>query len=62
VIAQPEVCTVDLARGDEFLVIGSDGLFELLDNQEIVDIVHACPGIEEACATVRMLYFFPGKE
>ena len=44
---------MDLARGDDFLVIGSDGLFELLENQEIVDIVHACSGVEEACAAVR---------
>lgn len=52
VIAQPEVCSVQLARGDEFLVIGSDGLFELLENQEIVDAVKGCPGTEEACALV----------
>ena len=50
VISQPEVCTVDLGSADEFLVMGSDGLFELLTNQEIVDAVAACPCTEDACA------------
>lgn len=29
--------------------MGSDGLFELLTNEEIIDIAAACPSAEEAC-------------
>lgn len=39
---------MDLSPADEVLVMGSDGLFELLTNQEIIDIAAACASPEDA--------------
>jgi len=39
VISTPEVTTFDLTHKYSILVIGSDGLFEFLTNQEIADII-----------------------
>jgi len=43
--AEPEMCTKDITRmvtggGDEVLVLASDGVFEFLTNQEVIDICH----------------------
>lgn len=43
VISDPEISQRTLTKDDEFLVIGSDGLFEFLSNQEIVVITAANP-------------------
>jgi len=39
--AFPEVRTFDLTSDDEFLVIGCDGIWERVGNQEIVDLVRS---------------------
>jgi len=39
--AFPEVRTFDLTSEDEFLVIGCDGIWERIGNQEIVDLVRS---------------------
>merc|ERR1719329_1825957 len=39
VIAMPEVGFVDVAEEDEFLLLGCDGVFELLTSQEVVDVI-----------------------
>lgn len=36
--ACPEILTCDVTRKDEILVIASDGVFEFLTNQEVIDI------------------------
>lgn len=36
VIAVPEVCTTWLGPGDAFLLLGSDGLFELHDDEDLI--------------------------
>ena len=41
VIHEPEITSKILSIEDRFLVIGSDGLFEHLSNQQIIDIVGA---------------------
>lgn len=43
--AEPEMCTKDITGmvvggGDEVLVLASDGVFEFLTNQEVIDICH----------------------
>mmetsp|Transcript_18679 Transcript_18679/g.33749 ORF Transcript_18679/g.33749 Transcript_18679/m.33749 type:complete len:404 (+) Transcript_18679:93-1304(+) len=39
VIAVPEILTLELTAEDEFLVLGCDGIFELLSSQKVVDTV-----------------------
>mmetsp|Transcript_120663 Transcript_120663/g.341848 ORF Transcript_120663/g.341848 Transcript_120663/m.341848 type:complete len:389 (+) Transcript_120663:128-1294(+) len=52
VIAVPEIRTLDLVEGDEFVVLGCDGVFELHSSQNAVDIVRQGLGagmsVEEA--------------
>lgn len=43
--AEPEMCTKDITgmvvgSGDEVLVLASDGVFEFLTNQQVIDICH----------------------
>ncbi|EJK70982.1 hypothetical protein THAOC_07616 [Thalassiosira oceanica] len=47
--AEPEFITKDVTRGDEILVIASDGVFEFLTNQRVVDICAASTNPVEAC-------------
>ena len=53
--ADPEILTKKVTRGDEYLVIASDGIFEFLTNQHVIDIcagsndpAHACSRLLEA--------------
>jgi serine/threonine protein phosphatase PrpC len=39
VIAEPEIMDLELNEEDKFIVIGSDGLWEFLSNEQVVDIV-----------------------
>lgn len=39
VIAEPEIIEYELTSQDKFLVIGSDGVFEFLKNEEIVKLI-----------------------
>lgn len=39
VICEPEILEFDLSADDKFVVIGSDGIFEFLSNEEIVKLV-----------------------
>jgi serine/threonine protein phosphatase PrpC len=41
VIASPEIKRYDLSADDKFIVIASDGLWEFMSNQEVVEIVAA---------------------
>ena len=47
---------MDLASDDETLILPSDGVFEFMSDEEVVNVV--CNGnavdAEEACAQVRM--------
>eukprot|EP00854_Cymbomonas_tetramitiformis_P016432 gene16432-19507_t len=40
ITAEPEVSRVSLAPGCEFLVLGSDGIWDFVNNQEAVDLIH----------------------
>ena len=42
VSAEPEIKEYTLTREDKFFIIASDGLFEFISSQEIVDIVKDC--------------------
>lgn len=49
VFAEPEMLTKDLTRNDEMLVIASDGIFEFLTNQGVIDMCAECDSPLEAC-------------
>lgn len=41
IIATPEIRAEHIRPEDEFLLLASDGLFDIFDNQEVVDFAHA---------------------
>ena len=47
--AEPEIVTKDITKGDEILVIASDGIFEFLTNQRVIDICAECNDPLHAC-------------
>lgn len=50
--AQPEVTHTSLRPGDTYLVLGSDGVWDVLTNQQVCDIACSCPTPEAACQKV----------
>lgn len=49
VCAEPEMLTKELTKDDEILVIASDGIFEFLTNQGVIDMCAECDSPLEAC-------------
>lgn len=49
VTAEPEMISTELTSNDHLLVIASDGIFEFLTNQEVVDMCTECETPIEAC-------------
>ena len=41
VIDAPEVVTYDVTTRDRYVILMSDGVFEFIDSQEVLDLVHA---------------------
>ena len=39
VVATPDITTFELQKGDEFLILACDGIWDVLSNQEAVDLV-----------------------
>lgn len=52
IIAEPEVITTELTSRDEILVLGSDGVFDFLTNQMVIDLCAECADPLEACEKV----------
>lgn len=52
VIAEPEIVTRELEEGDEIIVLASDGVFEFLTNQSVIDICAKFVDPIEACQAV----------
>lgn len=50
--AEPEMLTTELSSKDEILVIASDGVFEFLTNQAVIDLCSDCETPLSACETV----------
>jgi serine/threonine protein phosphatase PrpC len=40
VTSEPDVTTYNIEEGDEFIVLGSDGLWDVMSSQEVVAFVH----------------------
>jgi serine/threonine protein phosphatase PrpC len=47
--ADPEMLSLDLTVNDKYLVIASDGIFEFLTNQDVIDMCSASESPLEAC-------------
>eukprot|EP01135_Chromosphaera_perkinsii_P002487 Nk52_evm3s224 gene=Nk52_evmTU3s224 len=50
VIATPEVKEIDIGKEDEFIVLATDGLFEVMTSDAVVDVVSQCKMPSEAAA------------
>ncbi|CAJ1970480.1 unnamed protein product [Cylindrotheca closterium] len=53
VIAQPEIESRELTENDKFLVIATDGLFEFLKNDQVMEIVEKSNDPVDACEKLR---------
>jgi serine/threonine protein phosphatase PrpC len=57
VTAEPEMLARELTSNDHILVIASDGIFEFLTNQEVIDVCVGCESPLQACQKlVKMAY------
>ncbi|KAL0457305.1 UNVERIFIED_CONTAM: putative protein phosphatase 2C 35 [Sesamum latifolium] len=52
VVADPEVSTVQLTSSHPFFVIASDGVFEFLPSQTVVDMVNKYADPRDACSAI----------
>jgi serine/threonine protein phosphatase PrpC len=52
VIPDPEMMTLELTGNDQIVVIASDGVFEFMTNQEVIDLCAQCSNPLEACEKV----------
>jgi hypothetical protein len=52
VTGEPEMLTTQLTLNDEFLVIASDGIFEFLTNQAVIDMCATSESPLEACEKI----------
>uniref|UniRef100_A0A5B7CCN5 protein-serine/threonine phosphatase n=1 Tax=Davidia involucrata TaxID=16924 RepID=A0A5B7CCN5_DAVIN len=52
VVANPEIVVLELTPDHPFFVIASDGVFEFLSSQSVVDMVAKCKDPRDACAAI----------
>jgi protein phosphatase 1G len=41
ITAEPDIKTIELTSEDEFMVLACDGIWDVLENQDVVDFIHA---------------------
>lgn len=54
VFAEPEFYSKEITDDDQVLVLGSDGIFEFLSNQKVIDICTQSLSPTEACEEIVM--------
>ena len=52
---QPELNVMEITPDDAFIVLASDGVWEFISNQEVVDIIGTARTVEEGCRAVSSL-------
>ena len=52
VTAEPEMVSLDMSKNCKMLILASDGVFEFLTNQQVVDICSGCSDPLDACRKV----------
>ncbi|CAB9506024.1 2C and cyclic nucleotide-binding/kinase domain-containing protein [Seminavis robusta] len=52
IIAEPEILTTELTENDDYLVIASDGIFEFMTNQNVIDLCEASESPLMACEMI----------
>jgi len=60
VSAEPEVSTVKIEAKDEFIVLASDGIFDVFDNEQVVRIVRSAHTPHEAATLLTNSAFVAG--
>jgi len=60
VTAEPDVSSMPLRPDDEFVVIASDGIFDVFDNDQVVQIVRSAGTPQEAAALLTKSAFAAG--
>ena len=48
-ISEPEVVRYPIHPADQLVVLGSDGIFEFIENQEVVELASQHPSASRAC-------------
>merc|ERR1712050_132439 len=62
-LAEPEVTIYSLSEKDHFLVLATDGIFDVLSNQEVVDLaLKHCHDAEEAAKNIVRTAYKKGSE
>jgi len=60
VSAEPDVLAVPLDDADEFVVLASDGVFDVFDNEQVVQIVQSASSPQEAASLLTHSAFVAG--
>jgi protein phosphatase 1L len=55
VTSEPDVCVEPLSPADEWLIMATDGLFDVMSNQSAVDVVRRCASPREAATKLVRL-------
>jgi len=60
VSAEPDVCRYELNETDEFIILASDGVFDVFDNETVVRIARSAPSPQEAANLLTNSAFHAG--
>ena len=58
-ISDPEVHHIELQKGDKFIILGSDGLFDVMNSAEVCGFVNTYENKENSAEVISILSFIP---
>eukprot|EP01107_Rhizomastix_libera_P018159 TRINITY_DN9121_c0_g1_i1.p1 TRINITY_DN9121_c0_g1~~TRINITY_DN9121_c0_g1_i1.p1 ORF type:complete len:680 (+),score=199.24 TRINITY_DN9121_c0_g1_i1:241-2040(+) len=62
VTCEPEVSEYDLRKEDDFIIIGCDGVWDVLGNQQAVDTAKSASSLKEAAIMVKEMAYHLGSQ